>query len=323
MFKKLSTRILLIVLVVLAAIVIIIRLTDKEDRTFRSKVLEYDPEAITAMEINEPDRKGIIRVESGDGETWKVNHRDREYLGDRDAIRNLIFMLNDLQTQRVAGTREDVWGEYQVADTNGILVTLYEDGQKTGEIMVGKFTYKMSDQPQQMPGQQQNATMTSYVRPVEEDNVYAVNGILRMSFTGGPEYFRNKELVGQDAKTFETVRFTFPESSFTLEKQGGKWHVDNAVADSTKTLRYLKSIGHLRNSGYVGANIAGRTPTHQISIQGKGFDPIDIHAYPAPDTAIGHYITSSIDPGTVWNGSKAKLFEKLFKNREAFTVKGK
>jgi hypothetical protein len=319
MFKKLSIKVLLIALVLLATILIIIRVTENKDRTFRSKVLEFNVENITAIDVFDPVKQLFIRIERNPDDTWQVRSEDIVYSGDRDAVLNVLHMMNDMKTERIAATKREKWDAYKVSDSTGIKVLLYEGDKDIADLYVGKFSYK-TDDPTKNLHQQGRTKMTSYVRVANENNVYAINGIIRMNFTSGVKFFRNKELASKDFADLSKVSFTLPEDSFILEKSGNRWYIDGQVTDSAKTEKYLRTLSRLRNSHFIDTvDLSAEMPVYNIIVEGGSFDPVALNAYPA-DTVVQYYITSSINPGTVFDGSKTKLFEKTFVGRSKFVI---
>jgi len=304
----------MIAVIILAAIVALVTLTRKDDRTFRSQVLDFEPDQVTLVEITEPGQTTPLKLIKIDSLSWTVMAGDKEYIGDADAINNVLHMLDKMKTESVPARSEDKWEEYQVDETNGILVSLYIEDKVIDEVLVGKFSYKVDDQKQNaMVGGRQNTKMTSYVRPAGEKNVYALDGLLRMNFTNGSSLYRNKNLVGKDFEALEKLTFESPGARDELSLNDGKWILNGQPADSVATVKYLRSIARMRNSGFVDTvSINGLEPTHRLTLEGSSFQPVLISAYPAADTLGVYYITSSENPGSIWDGSKGKLFEKIF-----------
>ena len=321
MFKKLSIKILLVVILVLIAVVLIFKFSDKKEKTFRSKVIDIDPYEITAMEITDPKQDRHMRMEKIDSLHWLLSSDGKEYGADRDGIINALHMLNDVKTDFIAATKEDKWAEYQVADTNGVRVKLYNGNELVEDVYIGKFSYKM-DKNQQM-NQNQQPDMTSYIRPESEDNVYAFKGVLRMNFAVAPEHFRNKSAISQKFDKISKLTYKYPDKEFNIEKIDGKWFFNGVIpADSAKTMNFVRSIARTRNSGFIDdVDISTLTPTYQLIVEGEGFPPVIVNAYPSQDTLINYYITSSYNPKTVWNGKKSNMFGKLFKEKEELEIK--
>jgi len=319
MFKKLNIKALLIILLILVGVVIIINLTGKKERTFRSKVIEFDSGLITEMKVYNPKNPDIIIVNMPEDGIWEVSSGEKTYYADKAALENMMLMLADMKTLRIAATSEDKWEDYHVTEETAVRVELIQDDDVIGDLMIGKFSYKMQEQTD--PMQQQKATMTSYLRHVDEDAVYAVEGIIRMNFTSGIVFYRKKELVGINKDEINKVSFNYPDHSFSIERSGNSWMLGQQPLDSLKTARFIRSLSTLRSSEFADIDTPASKAEMSIRIEGIGFDPIDIYAYPAADTAVKYYVTSSLNPGTVYDGEKGKLIEKNFVREDRFLPK--
>jgi hypothetical protein len=103
-----------------------------------------------------------------------------------------------------------------------------------------------------------------------------------------------------------------------LDMRTPDWTLNGIAVDSTRTADFIKGLARTNSTGFINdVNLEGMAPAYTMIIEGKTFDPVTLKAYPA-DTTIGHYITSSYNPGSVFDGSKARLFEKTFVGKEKF-----
>ncbi len=321
MFKKLNYKILLIAVVILATIIVIINLKEGEDRTFRSKVLNIEPDAITELRIYDPQSQEEITLIKNGEDAWTLMVGDNEYIGDKGAIKNVLNMMNNMQTESIITRNENKYEEFEVSEETGIKVKIFQDGDMTDELIIGKFTYQIDEQikSNSRVSNQQNTKLTSYVRPVEEKNVYAINGFLKMNFTNAKAIFRMKNIMEQNHESYRKLAYNYPGKEYILEKHDIKWMLNNQPVDSAATEKYIRSLAMLRNSSFIDTvDISGIKPTHKLKVEGTGFTPVIVEAYPSQDTTIGYYITSTINPGSIWNGSTGKLFEKIFKSEEYF-----
>lgn len=325
MFKKLNIKVLLIILVVLVGVVALINLIGNKERTFKSQVMEFDPEQVTGMLVHNPKNAGLIDIERQDDGSWTVSSEGKTYMADQMTIENMLRMMTEMRTERIAATSMDKWEDFHVSEESGIRVELLSDDDVLADVVIGKFSYKMLDQQdprQQQFQQQQQAKMTSYLRHFDEDEVYAVEGILRMNFTSGIEFFRSKNLVGKTAEEIGKIIFEYPDRSFFIERSADGWMLDGQPADSLKTARFVHKIATMRSSEFIDdIELSGRQAEMKLRIEGTGFKPIDIAFYPAADSTIKYYVTSSFNPGSVFNGEKGKLMEKAVADRERFMPK--
>lgn len=316
MFRKANIYVLLLALAVLVGIYFIIDYTRSDDRTFRSKVLSFDPATITAISISDAQTGDSVMI-AREGEEWLLYSKDKTFKGDPDAVNNAMAMLNELNTERIVATKAEKWADYKVDKAQAVHVRLYDDGKETTDAFIGKFDF--SQVAPEAPGRQPQTKMTSYVRPGDEKKVYAVNGLIRSNFQGGATPFRNRRVFYcNDYSDISKVTITGPEKSMVLNLEAYPWTLNGMAVDSMETVRYLRGLAHANNSGFVDdVDLSAMTPAYTLLVEGTTFDPAMLKAFPA-DSATGYYITTSINEGTVFDGSKAKLFEKLFAVQEKF-----
>jgi len=316
MFRKYSIAALLAGLAVLVGVYFLIDYTRSDDRTFKSQILDIDPDAVTRVVVNDAQTGEHVDMVMEDGK-WLLYSDERTYNGAPEAIANAMAMLGQLRTESVAATKSDKWADFQLSEELAIHVEIYEGNKLTGDLYLGKFDFKQM--PSAQPGRQPETKITSYVRSGDDDKVYAVNGLLKSNFQGGPSPFRNRNVFACNQHSdISRVNITGPEGQVVLENNGGQWLVNGVAADSAKTDRYLRGLSRLRSSTFEDdASISGLSPVYSMEIEGSSFVPAIINAYPA-DSTVMYYITSSENPGTIFNGAKGKVFEKAFVGVEAF-----
>ena len=160
--------------------------------------------------------------------------------------------------------------------------------------------------------------MTSYVRLNKEDEVYAVEGYLKMNFSMDINNYRNKALVDVNKDDITALKFSYPaDSSFMLFKQNDKWLLNNMPVDSAKTISYISNISRLMCYDFVDGENHSNVPEYQLTIEGNNFAPIVIEAFLA-DTVNKFIIKSSAHTDGSFSGGKSGLTDKIFVGRSEF-----
>ena len=314
MFKKVSSGVLIVVLAVLMIAYLIVKYSRSDDRTFKSKVLTVDPATITQIIIDDPksqqDPVNIWKT----GDKWMVKVNNRDFTADSNVVKNMLKVLSDMPTKRFAGKGSDAYAKYEVADTSGTLVTLKSNDKKVAELLVGKFSYNVpKDQQQQMQGgRQPRGEMTSYVRIPEDKEVYAVDGYLKMTFSGKTDSYRYKSLSGVNPADITKITVKEPGSVKVYESPSGKWTLNGAPADSATVVRYRSALARLNGSKFYDTEGAPSVARHSVVIEGNNFTPIEIQAYPVADTNINYVISSSANPGAYFIGKEGGLFKRIW-----------
>jgi hypothetical protein len=314
MFKKINTTILIVVLIILLGIYFAARFFDTSDRSFREIIVEVEPEKVTQVVINDPQNDKPVNIMK-EGDRWFVVKPSGKYPADTNVVKNIIAQVGSLKTKRYAGKGEDQWDKYQVTDSAATTVELIDRDETLTRLMIGKFSYNMpkdQNQQQMMGRQQQQGDMTTYVRLADENEVYAVDGFLKMNFNRDPDSYRDKTLVSVNQSDIQRVEFNYDGRQTLLERTGQGWTLGGTPADSASVLNYVRTLSKLSSSNFLNEDYSGRQASHKVNIQGNNFVPIELAAYPVSDTNINYAIYSSHNPTAYFNGKKSDLFEKIF-----------
>lgn len=316
MFKKYSILVWVVILLILVGIYIAVEYTSSADRTFRSKVTSFVADDITALRIiNKQDGNTLdLKVE---GNLLNIYENGKVYSGEPRALAKTLELLNGMSTESIVATKKDKWAEFKVDEDQAIIVELYSGDKIVETIYVGKFGFKQL--PSQNPQQQQQTKMTSYVRTEDDVMVYAVDGILRMNFQEGKQSFRNRKLFScSNPADISRITMSSLYDELVLDMNTPKWTLNGIAVDSTFTARYIQGLSRTSSSGFIDdVNVEDMSPVYTMVIEGKTFEAVTLKAYPA-DTIIGHYVTSTMNPGTIFDGSKSGLFEKTFVGKDKF-----
>ena len=316
--KFLNTKTLIILLVILAGILIITQVTEKEDRTFKSQLVEIDTSKVTKIKI-------LPKAGSDDpeitftrtGQEWKLEADGEFYKPDESSIKNIMTELLRMRTQRVSATSSDKWKELEVTDSTASRVKLFSGDEVLTDLYIGKFSYTQAPQ-QQNPYQRQQARMFTNIREAGEETVYVVEGFIKMNIQPNVDSYRAKTLVSVPKEDLTKLTFDYPGETFVLNKQDGYWFLDGQQADSLETSRYLQKFVRLTSSNFADeVEPVTDSPTHTITIEGNNIVPVELQVFPA-DTVHEYVITSSLIPDTKYSGKKSKLFERIFVPRDEF-----
>ena len=322
MFNKLNIKTLLMLVVLLLVMVLAMYYFDamKGERTFRSELVSIDTskvDEISFFPLNNIE-KNIDFVKTGN--TWQLKLNDKLVKADPRVVVNLLATLINLKPERVAATDKSQWDKYEVGDSSGIIVRVKQGGEIVSDLIIGKFSYQQpkGGVQQQNPNQQARGKMTSYVRLNKEDEVYAVEGYLKMNFTMDFNNYRDKALVDVNKDDITTVMFDYPaDSSFKLHKQNGEWMLDGMPVDSVKAASYISIISRLMSYDFVADVQHSDTPEYKLTIEGNNFTSVVINAFPA-DTTNQFIIKSSANPDGSFSGAKSDLTGKIFAGRSKF-----
>jgi hypothetical protein len=137
-----------------------------------------------------------------------------------------------------------------------------------------------------------------------------------MSMGRGADAFRIRSLASVNPVDINRMTITEAGERNILELSGGKWTRNGLPADSTQTVRFRSTLARLSGTKFEDGQYPAGLPSHTLIIEGNNFNPIELKAYPMADTNIIYLVTSSANPGAVFNGKEGGLFEKIWKGME-------
>lgn len=310
MSRNRNNRLLLIIFGILLVAVVANQLvkSSRGDRTFRKDLIEYPAEDISKIIFHSSGfaTEGIELFK--EDTLWRLRSEGKEYPADQSLAEGIAGELAILEPERLVANRKEAWSDYDVTDSAGIKMTISGPKISTTDLIVGRFAYnETSRQP------------ITYVRLANDNEVFAVEGYLGLSFTRGLADLRDKSIFRGNRNDFTKITAFYPaDSSFTLIKEGTKWVLDGGQkADSLKTMQFLNTLAYLTGTEFRDDfDTAGFTgDTYQITVEGINMAPVEIKGFNDP---AGMVMQSSVNPQTFFNGETNRMAENVFRGRRFF-----
>ncbi|MCF8240701.1 MAG: DUF4340 domain-containing protein [Melioribacteraceae bacterium] len=307
MFSNVSNKLLSIIFGVLLLLVLVIVFWngDANERTFRDELVSIDTSSVTEIKIFPKTTKHEEVRLFKDGAQWKVELENGSTAAvPARKIQNVFTQLLQIKPKRLAARDEAKWTDFQV-DTTGTRLEVWEDGDKTLNIILGRFQF------------QQPRSMSTYVRLSGDTDVYEVDGFLDMTFNKNAESFRDERIVRGTFNGWNKLSFNYPaDSSFQIVKVDGKWTHNGAELDSANTEKYLRQLSNLNGTEFVNVdeNTLPATEMYLDIEKGDG-NTIRINAY---KNDAGYTIHSTDNAESFFNGTKNDLTGKIFVGLKKF-----
>jgi hypothetical protein len=322
MFNKLTTKALIGIFTLLLVIAVFAVLRNNSrsaasrNRTFKSELTDFDSASVNKLIIYPRNNAQSIELSKSDDQ-WFVNIQDKKYNADPGTVTGMLATLTDLRAIRLAANNKAQWKTYEVTDSAATRVLAYTGKKIVVDVFIGKFSYQQPKNPN--PYMQQQGKMTSYVRLKDEKEVYAVDGFLSMSFNRQANDFRSRTIVNSSKDTWTKLTFSGPAEIYNLTRQGERWMIDGLETDSASTAKILGSLARLNSSDFIEASaMESDTPLYTLTIEGENMKaPIKVFANKA-DTSNIYAISSSLNRGSYFSGSKSDLFSKVFPDKGSF-----
>jgi len=318
MFNRINMKSVSVIFGVLLVLVLISLFigNDRKNSSFKSQLTDFVVDEAKEIVIIPKLDGEEIRLEK-EGEIWKVKQAGQTFNADDVQVNNMLKSIAHMKAKRLASKSEKGWKKYEVNDSLAVQVEVNGDSGPLAHLYIGKFSFSQSPQSK-YSNQQSRGVMTNFVRLAGEDETYAVDGYLQMAFNRDLKNYRDQHVVNIPKDEIEQVKVDQPGGGFVLKKSGDVWMIDGVAADSTSAARYISKLAKLRSRNFLPSEqFSTPNSTHQLSIWDKdGQEIVEIDANYADSTNIA--VRSSINPGTVFDGTKSDLFKKLFVNKANF-----
>ena len=319
MYRKSNFRILIILFILLLIVVAVIKITDfyKGDKTFRSDLIKLDSSAVTVINFFPKSTQFKQITLYRNGKNWSVRYGNKTWSADPNIVESILSEFVNMKTDRIASTEQSKWKEFGVTQDEGVRVKVLENNKLDADFIIGKAVYSKSSNPYIQ------GSMSTYIRLINDDKVYAVNGYLNILFNRNFNDFRNGAILKVRKDKITKLKFTYPgDSSFVLQRKDNKWFVNDIPADSVSVNNYLNSISHLSSNDFADDyNYAQfRGVFYTLAVEGSNLNNVFIKAYPASEP-VKHVLTSSINNEGKFRGDRNNLFNKVFVGKNQFINK--
>ncbi len=319
MLSKLNTKTLLILLVVLIALFAVLYMSDNTESSYKTEILNLDTASVNRIKIEVPGKDTINLVKENG--VWKVS--DNGIMADADVnkIKALLNRMKPLKTLRLASNDKKHWEKFGVGEKDKSTDFYFYNGNKLlSGLRLGKVDYQAPETGNENPYMKGNqGIMIGYARVSDDDNVYVIDGYLKLTFGGNVDGYRKKNIIKTDPKGIEEVTFKSGDAGFSLKKESGKWFVDGVVADSANTAKFLNNISRLNGyTFYKSSRIKGLKPVGTVKVKTVK-ELITVNAYAVDSTDMA--LVSTQNKNNVIKDKKRKSFERLFKDKQYFLGK--
>lgn len=301
--KSRNRLIAVFAILLLAVIAVQVNKNKKGERSFKAELMEFNTDDVVSLSLQtKPGKENLLNISLENG-NWVILANNKSYDADPDLVKNMINALSGLKAVQKVAASKDKWQSFDVTDSTGVRVTVNSKNKVLGDLFIGRFSYN-----------QNTRKPKTFVRLNKENDVFAVEGYLSMTFNRDLNSLRNKAIYRGNKNDFSKITLKYPaDSSFTLSKEDTGWMINGVTADSVQVSNYIASLAYLTGNEFrddVEANLLASAP-FSLTLEGKNMSTVEIKAVRYDDDG-STAIVSSANPNSVFNGNVGDLFNKIF-----------
>ncbi len=298
-------------MVVLVGIFALSRLfrAPKLERNLKKELVKLDTAMVTEVRIKTAAVGSQELQLKKTGNRWKVTTGDKEADAGEGIVQSMLGVVMNLQAQRMASRRQDRWENYQVGESS-IRVSIYDESDKLADFRVGKTGFTQG----QGGG---GGSAFTYLRLTDEDEVYTSDGFLVSHFNRTFSDWRNQVFLKVDKNLVTKIEFTYPDSSFVLEKRDSIWMAGDTQAIETKVMQYFSKIRVNSISTFEEGFSPGGQAPFRIRIFGATGPFITAQGWPKNEDE--WVLTSSHQQGVYFKANRYATPKDVFVGKSWFT----
>jgi hypothetical protein len=254
-----------------------------------------------------PDSTKIELNRSGTG--WKASNGSITIDAVSNRVQSVLGQLTSIPTKRLISKSIERHPDYEVTEDAGKIVELYSKGKMIEKIIFGRFNFNQSSRE-----------ATSYARLGDEDDIYAVDGFMSMSFDVDFNSFRDKQLLKVNQADVKALQLNNETGSYTMTMPSlGNWQMNGTTPiDSSEMANYLSGLANVNGNEFRDAFTPVSPPEKHLEITSdNAVGNISIDCFREGD----RYIIKSSSNPAFFTSDSSGIYQKIFGDLETLLLK--
>ncbi len=214
-----------------------------EVRSFRATLVEIDTAIVDRMHLYPEGSNGSPIELLKSGSTWTVSKDNMTHPATSAAVSNMMRILTEIKTKRLISKSKEHWADYELDENTAKRLEVYSGEQKVDAFLIGRFNFD-----------QTTRSATTYMRKVDEIDIYSVDGFLSMSLDKKVDDFRDKQLFRSfDKENIDKIEYTSAGHNKSISRDlENNWRDEaNRLVDSTSVSQYLAKLSAMNGKELV------------------------------------------------------------------------
>lgn len=197
---------------------------------------DLKPKEAAKIEIKDKDQE-VVLVRTGD--TWFIGSEDG-YKADGNEIDYILRSIKEFNRKNLVSLNPKKQHIFQVNEDDGVEINVCDAQERSlAHFFLGKTDPNL---------------FGTYLRRVDEDMVYLVEGYLRTSFIRGPEDWRDRTIFDFDPNYISQIILESEGREIVAQKEdSGEWSLirpEELPADRHKLDNMAHTLARLKTSGF-------------------------------------------------------------------------
>lgn len=283
----------------------------------KRRVVRYDFDQINIskvekIEVNLPGSVKTIAV-TKENKSWYVTQGSATYKADIRIVANYLNKIRTIKQKKVINRKKRDWGKYQVTESNGIHIKLfYAKEEPILDFIIGKSNYEEPTNP--LLG---NAKTDTYFRFANSWVVYQTDGLMQKHLNRNLSDWRNKLITQFKSYDVHQIKFSYPDSSYTLTLKDDQWICNQCNIEQRRVLKYISNVQFEDGYQFENRFTPDSDPLYSVKFIGKDHHEIaQVNCYKLDD--INYVIHSSQNENSYFRAKENDLVNQFFKSQNYF-----
>lgn len=275
--------------------------TQKSAINFHTHLIQIDTSAINTILIKPylGNEINLQRIDSG----WQITNETVTTKVNNLLAASLLEQLIAVKTSRVVTNEPEKWEHYGL-DAKATQVQIFDESRRLENFLIGKeLSQQVSD--------------TTYIRLVDENEVYAVPDFGQAYFTKGFDAYRERRVLQLvDNQSIKRISYIDGIGVF-LDTIDGLWKDERGeLVDSLDIVKYISDLNYVEASAFADdfdETRGSHLPTQKLILQGDDITPaIQIIAYQDTSATPPFIIHSSQFPDAFYASDSNGIYRQIF-----------
>lgn len=271
------------------------------ERSFDPNILTIDTARVSEIVVDPADDDSFKILKTGG--TWLVERGTETYTAAASSVASLLSNVASIKAERVVTKNPDRYADYNVDDSSGTGIQLFSDGEKIGDVVVGRFNFN-----------QATRSGISYFKKEGGPEIFAVDGFLSMTLSQGFDNYRDKDLFS--VNTDDLTRFTWDEDGVSLiaQRADSIWVDDmGTVIDSASITSFISGLGMVRGATFINGQQDIGEKIKTLTMEGNNMvEGIEVNCYVSADSSHHFVIHSSANEEGYFFSDSTGIYDRLF-----------